>query len=765
MIGQDLRYALRGLRRNPGFAAVALLTLALGIGANTAIFSVVNAVILRPLPFPRANELVRVTSDFTRQGQKDAGLSAPELWDYRSSGVFAEIAGIWAIDSNITGMDRPERAQVLLTDVDYFRMLGARAEAGRLFLPEDYNSGIGPTAVISDAWWRRHYGGDPSAIGRQFRLDDDLYTIVGVASPDFRHPERRTQTDVDIWAPTGWASSPFPKPDRRAAFFRLQGAIGRLAPGWTVAAAQRRLDEIAARWRLDYPTAYPPAEGWVPRIVSLQEDLVGDVRPRSSVLSAPSDSSFSSPAPTSPTFFWPAPRRRGASSRSARALGASRSRLFRQLLSESLLLSLSGGALGLALAHWGVDLLVRLSPDRFPRMSEVGVDLRGLAFAVTASLVTGFLFGVAPAFSGSRAGAFEGMKEGARDGTGGRGGRLRSALVVSEFAMSLVLLVAAGLLVRTLWRLQAVDPGFDRRNLTTANLWLPQPNQIETGRYYEQGARVTLFRKILERLQSLPGVRAAVAASHTPFGTSRFNTAFRIEGRDSERGGTASADLASVSPGYFEAMRIPLLRGRVFDEHDDERGEPVAVVSESLARRVFPGEDPIGRRVQLPTRRGTGTWTRIVGVVRDVEERLARPRGSSGPLSSALAGLFDGGGVRRPRAGRPAQVAARLEDAIRRSTRSFPSSPCARWTRPWPPRSPSAVSRCACSRSSPSAPSPSPPSESTASWRTPLPGARARSASGWPSAPSPEPSRRWFSARDCASRSPESVSASSERSR
>jgi putative ABC transport system permease protein len=258
------------------------------------------------------------------------------------------------------------------------------------------------------------------------------------------------------------------------------------------------------------------------------------------------------------------------------------------------------------------------------------------------------------------------MKDGARGGSGGgRGGRLRSALVVSEFAMSLVLLVAAGLLVRTLWRLQAVDPGFDSCDLTTASLWLPEPNQTETGRYYLQSARTILFRRILERLQALPGVRAAVAANHTPFGTSRFNSSFRIEGRDPERGGTASADLTSVSPGYFEAMRIPLRSGRVFDEHDDEQGESVAIISESLARRAFPGEDPIGHRVQLPTRRATGSWTRIVGVVRDVknvsldlEDRpaLYRPLWQASNMEVAFA-------VRGT--ARPGEIAARIEGAIR----------------------------------------------------------------------------------------------------
>jgi predicted permease len=662
-IVQDVRYALRSLRRSPGFTAVALLTLALGIGANTAIFSVVNAVILKPLPFERARELVRITSDFTRQGQKDVGLSALELFDYRASGVFSEISGVWAIDANITGMDRPERAEVLLTDVNYFRMLGARAAVGRLFAPEHARPGIAEFAVISDAWWRRHYGADPSVVGRQFRLDDDLYTIVGVAPPGFRHPGRTVQTDVDIWAPSGWVSSPFPKPTRRAYF--LQGALARLAPGWTVSAAQKRVGEIAARWRRDDPGAYPPAEGWAPRIVPLQEDLVGNVRPALVVLSAAVGFVLLIACANVANLLLARASARQREIAIRRALGAGRARLVWQLLTESLVLAAGGGALGLLVADRGVGLLVRLSPDRFPRLAEIGVDPQVLGFALAASLATGILFGLAPALQASRSNPQEGLKDGLRTGSGVAGARLRSTLVVAEFALSLVLLVAAGLLVKTLWRLQRVDPGFDSRNLSTASVWLPQPNLIETGRYYDHGPRVTLFRRILERAEALPGVEAAVAATRTPFGAGRASSTFLIEGRDPEHGGTAAADLANVSPGYFTAMRIPLLRGRLFTEHDDDSGRPVAILSESLTRQAFPGEDPLGHQVQLPTRKGPGPWTTIVGIVRDVkmealdlEERpaLYRPLWQISSMSLTLV-------VRGP--GRPGELAARIEQAVR----------------------------------------------------------------------------------------------------
>ncbi|HEY2798028.1 MAG TPA: ABC transporter permease [Thermoanaerobaculia bacterium] len=623
---QDLRYAVRSFAKSPGFTAVALATLALGIGANTAIFSVVNAVILKPLPFRNPGELVRVTADYSHQGVADIGLSGLELFDYRDrAGVFEEISGLFPIDANITGGDRPERAEVLLTDVNYFTMLGARPQLGRFFEKSDYAPGIAEVAVISDGWWRRHYGADPAVLGKKLRLDDDLYTIIGVASPAFRHPGRSIETDVEVWAPSGWSASPFPSKPSRTSYF-LQGALGRLKPGITPRRAQERLDALAAQLRREYANDYPARDGWTPRVHPLQEDLVGNVRPALLVLLAAVGFVLLIACANVANLLLAraSGRRREISIRAA--LGAGRSRLVRQLLTESVALSLVAGLLGVALAAWGVDALVRLSPRSLPRLLEVGVDLRVLLFTLSASLLTGLLFGLVPALHAAKDGLVDPLKESAR-GSGGPGGRrLRAALIVAEFALSLVLLVGAGLLVRTLWRLQGVDPGFDPKDLTMASLWLAQPNIPENGRYYEDAAQIGLYRKILDRLRDVPGIRAAAAATRVPFGV-RSGGRFLIEGRDPENGGAGGGDLSSTSTEYFRVVGIALRSGRLFTDHDDENAEPVAVVSESLARKYFPAGDAIGHRLQVPNRTGPGSrpnlqtapWMRIVGIVGDVK--------------------------------------------------------------------------------------------------------------------------------------------------
>ena len=284
-LGQDLRYALRVLRQSPGFAAIAIGTLALGIGANAAIFSVVDAVLLKPLPFTRSEELVRVTSDFSRRGATDVGLSAPELFDYRErAGVFQSMSGLFPITANVTGGDRPERVETLLVDVEYFDILGVKAQVGRLFERKDYDAGIADFVVLSDGFWRRRFGADPAVIGKPLRIDDDLCTILGVLPPGFRHPGRVIETDVEVWAPSGWLGPPFQGPNRKAYF--LQGALARLKPGVTPAAAQARLDAVASDLRREYARDYPEGDGWAPRLIPLQDDLVGGVRPALVVLLA-----------------------------------------------------------------------------------------------------------------------------------------------------------------------------------------------------------------------------------------------------------------------------------------------------------------------------------------------------------------------------------------------------------------------------------------------------------------------------------------------
>ncbi|HEX4438660.1 MAG TPA: ABC transporter permease, partial [Thermoanaerobaculia bacterium] len=617
-IGQDLRYALRMLARSPGFAAVAIGTLALGIGANTAIFSVVDAVLLRPLPFPHPEELVRVTGDLKGQSLSDVGLSAPELFDYRDrSGVFREISGLHPINANITGGDQPERAEVLLVDTNYFSMLGVRPQVGRFFGASDYRTGIAEIAVISDGWWRRHYAADPNIVGKTLRLDDDVYSIVGVAPASFRHPGTSIETDVEIWAPAGWLTSPFRGPNRGA--YNIMGGLARLAPGLTPEIAQKKLDVFAASLRREYPDNYPGRDEWRPRVIPLQSDLVGNVRPELVMLMAAVGFVLLIACANVANLLLARASVRRKEIAIRQALGARRLRLLRQLLTESVVLALVGGGLGATLSSWGVQLLARMSPIALPELAERGADARVLLFAIGASLVTGVLFGLLPALQASSPMVSAGLQESSRGSTGRRGRRLRSVLVVAEFALALVLLVAAGLLVRTIWGLQRVDPGFDPRDVVTASLWLPQPNVHENGRYFRDEAQVALFRRILDRVSAIPGVRHAAAATRVPFGRSRINLAFQIEGRDPDRGGAGGAELNRVSTDYFRTLAIPLVQGRLFTDGDDEQAAPVAIVSQSFAKQFFGGEGVVGRRIRQPGRDGFGPWMPIVGVVRDVK--------------------------------------------------------------------------------------------------------------------------------------------------
>jgi predicted permease len=624
-LGQDLRYALRMLRRSPGFAAVAIGTLALGIGANTAIFSVVHAMLLKPLPYPEPGQLVRVTADFTKTNGLDMGLSAPELFDYRErAGVFSAMSGLFPINANVTGGDRPERVEVLLTDTNYFQILGTKPQVGRLYDDRDYDPGIADLVVLSDGFWRRRYGADPNVIGKPLRIDDDLCTIVGVLPPGFRHPGRNIETDVEIWVPSGWLDKPFRGPNRKAYF--LQGAIARLKPGVTPETAQQRLDALGADLRREYPSDYPTTDGWSPRLEPLQEDLVGAVRrPLFVLLGAVGLVLLIACANIANLLLARASaRRREIAVR--QALGAGRARLIRQLLTESLVIALAGGVLGLLLARGGLDLLVRFLPVGMPRLPEIALDARVLAFALAASVVTGLLFGLVPALQTSEPAVGSALDEGARGASGRRGKRIRSVLVVAEFALAVVLLVGAGLLIRTFWRLHRVATGFDARQVTTASLWLPQPDIREQGRYNETHQQAALYTKVLDRLRSVPGVAQAAGATRVPFGNGVWTNKYFIEGRDPEQGGIAIAEASSATSGYFETLRIPLKRGRAFTDNDAEEAMPVLIVNETFARTFFPGEDALGRRMRNNRRNPEGQiepgpWMTIVGVVGDTRQR------------------------------------------------------------------------------------------------------------------------------------------------
>ena len=623
----DLKYSWRTIRRDWVFSLVVVLTLALGIGANTALFTVVNASLIQPLPFPSPSELVRVTADFNQQGVKDLGLSIPELLDLRASAIFQEVAGVWPISANLTETDQPERVESALVDANYFSMLGVGAEAGRVFVSSDAQPGIAPIAVISHALWMRRFGGDSGVIGKRVRIDNDLYTIIGVTPDWFRHPGRSTETEVEVWAPSGWLAAPFsPQPIRRA--YLLRGAIARLPAGVSVASAQASIDALAARLRQENGNDYPAGAGWALRAVTLHDDLVGEVRPALIALLAAVGLVLLIVCANVANLMLARSTMRQREVAIRQALGAGRWRVTRQLLCESVLLGAIGGGIGVVLAIWGVEALTTLSPANLPRLHATSIDRMALAFAAGVSLVTSVLFGFAPAIHGSRADLQSVMRE----TTPARGSsRLRGALIVAEFALALVLLVGAALLVQTVWHLQRVELGFNPESALTARLWLPQPNEPSTGPYFTHRARVQFYQQVLDRIATLPGVQSSGGVSNLPLGGTRSRLTFSIEGQEISARDVPASELALATPGYFPALSIGLVSGRLFDQRDDDRAPPVVVVSESFARRFFPGADPIGRRLIVgaggrpagPVQPSPAVPLTIVGIVRDVKtERL-----------------------------------------------------------------------------------------------------------------------------------------------
>ena len=626
---QDCRFAWRGLVRSPGFAAIAIATLALGIGANSAIFTVVNAVVMRPLPYEHAERLVRVTADFTGLRATDVGLSQPELMDYQDrSGLFDAIAGVWAINANLTEIDQPERVEALLASPSYFDVLGVKPQLGRLFGPEDDGPGITTVLVISDALWRRRFAASPDAIGRKLRVDNDWYTVVGVLPPGFRHPGRSVLTDVDVWAPASYVGNPFPPKPVRSAYF-ITGAIGRLKPGISIEQAQQRLAAFGQGLRQANANDYPPRAAWAPRLIPLHDDLVGPVKSTLFLVFGAVGFVLLIACANIANLLLARASSRQRELGVRRALGASRARMVRLFLTESLLLGALGGIAGAAVTGWMLDALLALVPEGLPRLQEVTIDGQVLAFTALTAIVTALIFGTLPAVQYSKADVNEALKQGAR-GTAGARGIVRSALVVAEFALALVLLVGAALLVRSFWALQRVELGFEPHNVLTARLWLPQPNEPSTGPYYSHEARLVAYEEILRRARSLPGVSSAAAAGALPFDGTGGNTSFTAEGHEADdrsRIPTIKATVASA--GYFETMGIRVVRGRAFTDADNTTAQPVAIVTESLAQIAWPNEEPIGRRLHFGGPQGRNPWMTVVGVVKDVRtERLedrARP--------------------------------------------------------------------------------------------------------------------------------------------
>jgi predicted permease len=624
-LGNNLRYAARRLRRSPSFTAVAIFTLALGIGANVAAFTVVRAVLLNPLPYPHPEQLVRVFDDLRGSDSRDIGMSAPELWDLRDkSDLFQDLSAVWPTDANVTGGDHPERIELLATSTNYFRMLAARPQLGRLYTQNDERPGFIDGVVLSDGFWRRTFGGDPNAIGRKIRLDSDLYTIIGVMPPEFRHPGRSLASEVDGWAAAGFNAPPFPAPALRS-LRMLPGAMGRLKPGLTLAQAQARLNAFSDQLSRQYPNDYPAPARWALRLVPVEEDLVGNMRTELFVLFGAVGFVLLISCVNLANLLLARSAGRQREIAVRLALGGGKVRLIGQLLAESILLSAVSGAVALSTVALMKTSLLKLAPPDLPRVNEIAVSPGVLLFAFFVSILTGVIFGLVPALQTVRPNQAGNLREGSRgSGSSKHQIRISRVLVASEIALSLVLLIGAGLLLRSFWQLLEVRPGFEPHRLLTAKIWLPFPNDPAEDAYRVTEKRAAFYQEVLHRVSGLPGVELAAVGSapSLPMNSTRRNqSAFIIENRATESDRIPVAEVASVSSRYFDVLKTPLKRGRVFTESDNSKGQQVAVVNEALARQYWQDADPVGQRIKLGSGRtllnGASDLT-IVGVVGDI---------------------------------------------------------------------------------------------------------------------------------------------------
>ena len=608
-IWQDISYGYRTLWKSPAFTVVAILALALGIGANTAIFSVVNAILLRPLGYKDPEQLVHIYHHYPKLNLK-ATVSPPGYTYYRDNArSFSDVAAVAGWSANLTGDGEPERLQGLEVTANLFPMLDARPARGRTFSEQENQVGSNRVVVLSDAFWHRRFGGDPSIVDKTITLNGVSYTVVGIMSPDFQYG-RESGPAVDIYAPIAFTPQQL-SPDYGTEYLSV---LARLKPGVSITQAQAEMDTIAAQIRQrDAPDMDPSI--WGLSLQSLNERVVGDIRPALLILLGAVGFVLLIACANVANLLLARAATRQKEIAIRAALGAGRWRIIRQLLTESMLLALTGGALGLLLAVWGVDFLVKLNENKLPRSHEIGLDPNVFLFTLGISLFTGIIFGLAPAFQTSKTDLQETLKEGGRSGTGTVNRRLRNLLVVGEVSLAVVLLVGAGLLVRSFHRLEQVDPGFNPQNLLVMQVSLPK------NKYPEVQQRDLLYGEMLGQIRSLPGVKAVGATSVLPMSGYGTSSSFGIEGKETPQGQPAPHGNSWVATAdYFKTMSIPLIRGRYFTESDTRDSQPVAIIDEALARKYWPNEDPVGKRIEFG---GLGVdqkrWREIVGIVGHVK--------------------------------------------------------------------------------------------------------------------------------------------------
>ncbi|HYO16407.1 MAG TPA: ABC transporter permease [Thermoanaerobaculia bacterium] len=605
---QDLRFATRLIVKHPGFTAIAVLCLALGIGANCAIFSLIDAVLLRPLPYNDPDRIVMVWNQQLQRDLPRLWVSEPEFFDYQARNeVFSDTAGyFYPVSQVLSGQDEPERLKVAIVSGRFFPLLGVAPVVGRTFGPEEDVPGNEAVVVLSHGFWQRRFAGDPGVVGKRLTLSGNDFTVLGVMPADFRF----FPPEVELFVPLALDRANLDVRTARYLFF-----LGRLKPGLDPAMAQEAMSIFARRLQQQYPDAYPENSGWGINLVPLQEDIAGNLRPVLFLLMGAVSFVLLIACVNVANLLIARTAAREREVAVRIAIGASGSRLLRQFLTETLLIALLAGALGLTLALWGTRLLLVVSPASLPHTTEIRLNADVLAFTSGIALFTALLCGLLPALQAARKNVQISLKEGGRSGGGSqRRRRTHNALVVAEVALSLVLLIGAGLTVRSFLKLQKVDPGFDPAGVLTMRLALP------SSKYGEDAKQRSFYAEFLERLESSGQLQAVGVVSNLPLSDSEFMGGIQPEGFIPPPGeGNPIADWRVVSPGYFDTMRIRLRQGRLFSSVDHEDAPGTVVIDKSLADRYWPDQDPLGRRLRLSGLGPDSPWMTVVGVVDHVK--------------------------------------------------------------------------------------------------------------------------------------------------
>jgi putative ABC transport system permease protein len=650
----DLRYGIRSLLKQPAFALVAVATLALAIGGNSAMFTVVNAVLLRPLQYPESDRIVVLEGINPARGIAQSNMSIPDFADWQNQNhVFEQMAGFITGGVILNNGEEAERVHGTAVTSDFFTLFRVPALRGRALQADDAQAGKDPAAVIGYGLWQRRFGGDTKIIGSKVMISGKSTTIVGVMPPGFDYP-----VQTEVWAP-------FPiDPAKEARDNRFINIIGRLKPGASVAQAQAQLDTINQRLAQSFNETN---SGWSAKVSTLQEGLVGSVRLSLLVLLCAVAFVLLIACANVANLLLARATARQKEIAVRTALGASRLRIVRQLLTESLLLSFLGGLAGLLLSIWLTRLLIAISPANTPRFDEIRPEARVLIFTIALTFVTGVVFGLVPALQASRLNQSEGLKKGLRGNAGGgRSNRVRSLLMVAEIAMSFVLLVGAGLLIKSFIRLREVNAGFNPNNVLTLRLSVPP------GKFRDNEPRIQFFRQAIEHIQSTPGVQSAGMVLSLPLGGDTFNVwrGYIPEGRPATLQESGNAAFLAASPEYFRTLQIPLLAGRLFDDRDTNNSPKVLIVNEPMARKLWPGQNPIGKHISIW--RDEKFSREIVGVVGETKASLDNDPGEQMYVPYAQDGSWSSMSLVVRTAGDPANAFPAIRNEIRSIDKGAP---------------------------------------------------------------------------------------------